>query len=149
MSLKERLEADLKTALLSGDKALASTLRLLKSAILYVEVAKNKRDTGLNDEEIIEVLAKEAKKRQESADLYIQGGNQERAAAEQQEKKIIEKYLPQQLSSDEIIAIINEVSAELGGINPQTMGRVIGEVKQRAGASADGGEIARLVKEKL
>src|SRR6185369_11783185 len=98
--LKVRIDQDLKTALLAGDKTLATTLRGLKSAILYVEVAKGVRDEGLSDEEIVTLLAKEAKKRQESADLYVQGGSQERADAELAEKKAIEVYLPQQLSDD-------------------------------------------------
>lgn len=75
--LKQKIEQDIKTAMLAGDKTLVMTLRGLKSAILYIEVAQGIRDTGLPDAEVIDLLAKEAKKRQESADLYKQGGNQE------------------------------------------------------------------------
>ncbi len=150
--LKTRIDQDLKTALLAGDKVLATTLRGLKSAILYVEVAEGKRDSGLSDEAIITLLAKEAKKRQESADLYTQGGSPERAAAELAEKKAIEAYLPQQLSDAELVAIIDEAvtSVEAGGATGmQAMGQVIGKVKEKTNGSADGGRIAAAVKERL
>ncbi len=94
MSIKQQIDQDLKQALLSGKKDLVTTLRGLKSAILYVEVAQNKRETGLPDQEVIEVFTREAKKRQESADLYAQGGNAEKQQAELTEKKIIvDRYL--------------------------------------------------------
>jgi uncharacterized protein YqeY len=149
MSIKEQLDADLKAALLGGDKTLATTLRGLKAAILNIEVAEGIRDTGLGDDKVIELFAKEAKKRQESADLYQQGGGQERAEAELAEKAVIEKYLPAQLSEDEIEAIIDEVIQDMGASSMQSMGQVIGAVKQKTGAAADGAVIARLVKEKL
>ncbi|MET0779310.1 MAG: GatB/YqeY domain-containing protein, partial [Candidatus Saccharimonadales bacterium] len=88
--LKQRIDQDLKVALLGGNKVLATTLRGLKSVILYAEVAKGVRDEGLGDDEIITLLAKEAKKRQESADLYEQGGSPERARLELDEKTVIE-----------------------------------------------------------
>jgi len=149
MGLKEQIDQDIKQAMLGGDKVLVTTLRGLKSAILYVEVAKNKRDEGLTDEEITEVLSKEAKKRQESADLYVQGGNQEKADAELVEKKVIEKYLPAQLGEDELKIIIDKAVTETGATGPQGMGQVIGAVKAQVGAQAEGAVIARLVKERL
>ncbi len=149
MSLKVRIDQDLKAALLGGDKVLVTTLRGLKSAILYVEVAEGKRDEGLSDDAIITILQKEAKKRQESADLYLQGGNTEKQQAELAEKQVIEQYLPQQMSEDEVRAIVEEVIAATGASGMQAMGQVIGAVKQKTGASADGSIIARLVKEKL
>lgn len=148
MGLKEQIEADLKTAMLAGEKTLVTTLRGLKSAILNVEVAKGARETGLPESEITDVLAKEAKKRQESADMYIQGSSQDRADAELQEKAVIEKYLPKRMTEDEIKQIIEEVTTEIGA-TPQQMGQIIGTVKQRTAGSADGAVIARLVKEKL
>ncbi len=149
MSLKEQIDQDIKQAMLGGDKVLTTTLRGLKSAILYVEVAKNKRDEGLGDDEIIEVLSKEAKKRQESADLYVQGGNQEKAELELTEKTVIEKYLPAQLSEEDIQTVVDKVITETGAAGMQAMGQVIGAVKGQLGASADGSVIARLVKERL
>jgi len=149
MSLKDKLEQDIKQAMLSGDKTLVTTLRGLKSAILNVEVAQGIRDTGLPDEEVVTLFAKEAKKRQESADLYVQGGNQEKAEAELTEKKVIEGYLPAQLSEEEILKLVDEAIAATGANSPAQMGQVIGMVKQKTGAAADGGVIARLAKEKL
>jgi uncharacterized protein YqeY len=149
MSISKDIDADLKTAMLAGDKTLATTLRGLKSVILYEEVAKGVRDTGLEDDAIIVLLAKEAKKRQESADLYMQGGNSEKAKAELIEKEVIEKYLPAQVSEEELIKIVEEIIEKTGATNMQQMGQVIGAAKAKAGPSADGAKIAQIVKEKL
>ena len=148
MGLKQQIDTDLKTAMLAGNKTLVTTLRGLKSVILYEEVAKNLRETGLPDDEITKLLAKEAKKRQESADLYSQGGDKERQNDELEEKSIIKKYLPKQLSETEINKLIDEAIIKLDN-NQQNMGQIIGQVKQAAGAGADGAVIARLVKERL
>jgi uncharacterized protein len=147
--LEERLEQDIKSALLAGDAPRVSTLRQIKSVLLNVKVATGKRESGLSDDEVLPILAQEAKKRQESADLYIQGGNQERAAAELAEKTIIKNYLPAQLSEGEIMKLVEKAIAETGANGPQAMGSVIGQVKKSAGPAADGATIARLVKEKL
>lgn len=147
--LKDRINQDLKQALLAGDKVLATTLRGLKSTILYAEVAKGERDSGLADDEIIMLLAKEAKKRQESADLFAQGGNHEKSQAELTEKAVIEQYLPKQLTDEELSSIVDQVIKDLNPTGPQAMGQVIGQVKQEAGAGADGSRIASLVKERL
>lgn len=149
MTIPEQLNQDLKQAMLAGDKVLATTLRGLKSVILYEEVAKGERDNGLQDDAIITLLTKEAKKRQESADLYIQGGNQEKAEAELAEKQVIEKYLPEQMSEEELVSIIDEAIKSTGATNMQQMGQVVGAVKAKAGAGADGSKIAQLVKERL
>jgi len=147
--LKQQIEQDLKQALLSGDKERALTLRSLKSVILYAEVAAGTRETGLDDASIIALFTKEAKKRQESADLYTKGGAEDRAAKELAEKKIIEEYLPQQLSDDELTAIVEAAIAEVGAEGMSAMGQVISAVKQKAGATADGARIAQLVKGRL
>lgn len=147
--LKARIDQDLKTALLAGDKVLATTLRGLKSVILYAEVAEGSREQGLGDDAIIVLLSKEAKKRQESADLYSQGGNEEKAAAELSEKKVIESYLPTQLSDEELSSIVDETIKALGADGPSAMGQVIGAVKQKTAGQADGGRIAQLVKQHL
>src|SRR3990167_8932490 len=125
MSLKERIDSDIKTAMLAGEKDKSMTLRGLKSAILNAEIETNKRDQGLNDEEVITVLQKESKKRQESADLYKQGGNNEKAEAELAEKELIQTFLPEQLSEEEISRIVERTVAETGATNMQSMGQVI------------------------
>ena len=147
--LEQTLEQDIKTALLAGDSVKATTLRGLKATLLNVKVAQGKRDSGLTDEEIYPIFAKQAKQRQESADLYVQGGNQDKADAELVEKAIIEAYLPKQIDEAEISKLIDEVIAETGASGPAAMGQVIGQVKAKTGASADGSVIARLAKEKL
>ena len=142
-TLKARLDQVLKQALLGHDSFTATTIRGLKSAILYAEVAAHKRDEGLSDAEIQVVLAKEAKKRQESADLYVQGGRQELADSELREKALIETFLPAQISDQELTKLVDEVIAA----NPDVqMGQLIGLVKQQAGPGADGGRIAALVR---
>lgn len=150
MVIKQQLDQDLKTAMLGGDKARTEVLRGLKSAILYAEVANGSRESGgLDDTAVQTILAKESKKRQESADLYVQGGSQDKADKELSEKAVIDGYLPEQLGEAELRQIIDAVIVETGAAGPQQMGQVIGAVKSRAGAAADGALIARLVKESL
>lgn len=147
--LEQRIEQDLKKALLAGDKQQVTTLRGLKSVLLYAKVAAGKRESGLSDDEVLALLSKEAKKRQESADLYVQGGSQERAEAELAEKALIEQYLPARLSDEEVIGLIDEVITSIGAQGPQDMGKVIGAVRAEIGAAADGAQIARLAKERM
>lgn len=149
MTLKERIDADLKTAMLARDSFLVETLRGLKSAILAEEVAKQKREEGLSDTEVEQIFAREAKKRDESAGLFERGGNQESADKERAEKVVIQKYLPEQLSSEELESLIEEVIAQTGASSMQDMGKVIGGVKTKAGNSVDSALVAKLVKEKL
>lgn len=146
MSIKDQINADLKAALLSGDKALATTLRGLKGSILNVEIDRGVRDTGLTDAQIIEILAKESKKRQESADMYASGGAHDKAESELEEKRVISKYLPEQKSDSELSDIVDGIMAKLGSGN---MGQIIAAVKTEVGPGADGAKIASLVKSKL
>ena len=136
MALKQQIDQDIKQAMLGGDKTLTETLRGLKSAILYVEVAKGKRDSGLEDSEIVDVLSKESKKRQESADLYKQGGNEAKAQAELAEKEIIQKYLPEQLSEDDIKKLVDEVIAGAGEVTASIAREVMSSRADRTGTSA-------------
>jgi len=150
MGLRQQLDDDVKAAMLAGDSLRVETLRGLKTVILYADVAAKKRDTGgIADDEILTLFAKEVKKRQESADLYVQGGSQERADKELAEKAIIETYLPTQLSEAELAEIIDAAIKEQGAEGMQAMGKVIAAVKAQVGNSADGSVVARLVKERL
>lgn len=149
MNLEQQLEQDIKTAQLAGDSLRLTTLRGVKASLLNLKVATGKRETGLSDDEVLAVLAKESKKRQESADVYRTAGVAERAEAELAEKAIIDAYLPARLSEAETSVLVETVIAELGASGPQAMGQIIGMVKSRAGAGADGAVIARLVKEQL
>ena len=109
--LEDKLEQDLKTALLAHDAQRVSVLRGLKSVLLNVKVAEGKRDNGLEDDQVLTIFAKEAKKRQESADLYKQGGDVDRETAELAEKAIIQEYLPEQMSEEELAKLVDEASA--------------------------------------
>ena len=135
--------------MLAGDKTLVTTLRGLKSAILYAEVSAGKREEGISDQELITLFQKESKKRQESATLYKQGGNDEKAEAELAELKVIEGYLPAQLSDDELASLIDKAIEEAGETSLQMMGRIIGRVKELSKGQADGSRIAAAVKGRL
>lgn len=144
--LKETLNQDIKTALLAGDKHKAEVLKSLKSAVLYEEVAQKVRDTGLSDEQMLIVFGRESKKRGESAEVYKNAGHQDRADVELTEKAIIDAYLPQQLSDEELAKIVDEIIVA----NPDAqMGPIIGMVRAKVGQRADGGRIAAAVKAKL
>lgn len=147
--MQEQIDRDLKAALLGGDKKKSEVLRFIKSALLYEAVSLNARDSGLTDEQIQKVLARESKKRADAAELYKKAGETERAAAEVYEKDIIDSYLPEQLSEEEVAAKVKEEVAKLDHPTPADMGRVIGAVRAALGAQADGAMIARLAKEAL
>ena len=147
--LEQQIEADIKTALLAGESQRLVTLRGVKSALLNLKVASGKRESGLSDDEVLQILSKESKKRQESADLYKQGGDAARTEAELSEKAIIDAYLPAQLTEEEVAKLVDETITELGAEGKQAMGQVIGKVQAKSKGSADGAMIARLTREKL
>lgn len=149
MALKDTIQNDMKAALLGGDRFAGDTLRNLKAAILNEEVAQGKRDSGLTDEEIEKVIAREVKKRAESANLYESNGRPELAETEKKEAEVLSKYLPEQLGEDKIVEIVSAKITELGVSGPQAMGQVIGAVKQQVGNTADGALVAKIVKEQL
>lgn len=149
MALKAQLDNDIKAALLGGDRFVAAVLRDFKAVILNEEVAHKKRDEGLDDESIEKLIAREVKKRQESAALYQQAGRAELAENEVAESAVLEKYLPEQISEADIQAFIDEAIATIGATSPVMMGQVIGAVKAKVGNSADGATIAKLVKQSL
>lgn len=148
-TIKERIQADLKSAMLARDTLKTQTLQGLKAVILNEEVAKQARDTGLDDALIEQLIAKEVKKRDEAAELFKKGGNAESAAKERAEKELLSVYLPEQMSQDEVRQLVEQVIAEVKPEGMKDMGRVIGAVKSRAGNTADGAMVAKLVKESL
>lgn len=148
MALAEQIQNDMKAALLGGDRFVGDTLRGLKAAILNEEVAQGKRDEGLSDSEIEQIVAREVKKRHESVKLYEANGRPELAEPEKKEIAVLEKYLPVQLSEAELITIINEQITALSA-DMSKMGQVIGAVKAKVGTSADGATVASLVKRQL
>lgn len=149
MALKQRIESDLKAALLGGDRFVGETLRTLKAAILNEEVAQSKRDSGLDDATIEQIIAKEVKKRNEAAALYDQNMRQDSADDERREAEILGRYLPEQLNDAELKTVVDAKIAELGATDMKMMGQVIAAVKNEVGNAADGATVAKLVKEAL
>lgn len=149
MALKERIADEMKAALLGGDRFVGETLRNLKAAILNEEVATGKRESGLADEEIERVVAREVKKRAESARLYRENARIDLAEPEEQEMAILQRFLPEQLDEGAIRAIVAQKASALGVVSPADMGKLIGAVKAELGNTADGATIARLVKEAI
>lgn len=145
MSKKEDIQAELKTAMLAHDDFVKTTLAVLKSAILYEEVAKNKRDEGLTDAEIESVAAREVKKREDAAKLYRDAGAVYNASKEEKEAEIIAKFLPKQLSDDELSAKVREIAGE--NYDALKRGQLIGAVKKAVGNAADGARVAKAVGE--
>ncbi|PID32668.1 GatB/YqeY [Candidatus Saccharibacteria bacterium] len=149
MPLKQQISDDMKAALLSGNRFEVEVLRGLKAVILNEEVAAGQRDQGLADAEVEKLISREVKKRGESAKLYRDNGRVELAEKEDQEAEILSRYLPEQLSQDDIQKLVQAEIAKLESPSPQNMGQVIGAVKQQAGSSADGAVIAKIAKELL
>lgn len=151
MSIKDQLRTDMTAAMKSKDTTTLRTLRMVLAAIGAAEVAGDSR-AELDDDQVLAVLAAEAKKRVEAADAYAGGGRDEQAAAERAEGEVIARYLPAALSADELDALVAEEVARAaadGQAGPKAMGAVIKAVRARAGATADGGAIAAAVKAAL
>jgi uncharacterized protein YqeY len=146
--LKNKINDDLKKAMLAREESIISTLRSLKGAILEVEVAEGKRESGLSDEEIERILQREVKKRKESIEIYRNNGRDELADEEQAEVDIFEGYLPKQMTDEEIVIVIDEV-LKGGNDEAPNVGKVIGAVKATTGSRADGARVAKLVQERL
>lgn len=148
-ALKQRILDEQKAAFLGGDRFRGEVLRNLLAAILNEEVAQMKRDEGLSDPEVEKVIVREAKKRVESASLYRQNGREDLAEPEENELLVLEEYLPEQMSEDDLRQIVSQVVLSMGEVTMQQMGQVIGSVKSRVGNAADGAMIAKIVKETL
>ena len=145
MSLKEKINADLKASMLARDSFSTNVFRGLKAAILSEEVAKNKREEGLDDSEIETVIAREVKKRNEAAKLL----DEERANNELKEAEILSKYLPEMMNEEEVLKIVQNEVSKLDEKSPKQMGQVIGSIKAKYGNSIDGSMLAKMVKEEL
>ncbi len=143
--MNDQIRQDLKTAMLAKDETAISTLRMLLSEIKYAEVAKGE----ISDQDIIGVVQKELKKRREAAEGFRKGGREESASKEEAEAKILEKYLPTQLSDEELQSLVTEVIKEVGASSMADMGKVISQVMAKAGQSAEGSRISALVRQQL
>jgi uncharacterized protein YqeY len=148
VTLKERLQNDLTSAIRGRDELTAATLRMALTAITTEEVA-GKQARTLADEEVVAVLGREAKKRRESATAFDDAGRRELADRERAEGEVLARYLPEQLSDDEIASLVVDVIAELGASGPQAMGQVMKAVQPRVAGRAEGGRVAAEVKRQL
>jgi len=146
MSLSEQLNIDLRTALKSGDKLRAQTLRGLKSAVRYAEIEAG---TALDDEGIMTVIAKEAKQRRDSMAEFKKGRRDDLVEQEAAELAILEQYLPAQLSAEEIKARAKAIIAELGVTDMKGMGQVMGRLMVDLKGQADGKLVNQVVRRLL
>jgi uncharacterized protein len=148
MALKEQLRADLTTAIKARDELTSATLRMVLTAVTTEEVA-GKQARQLSDDDIVRVLTREAKKRREANDAYAQAGRDELAAREQAELGVIERYLPQQLSDDEVSELVRAAVAETGATDAKAMGAVMKVLTPRVAGRADGAKVAAEVRRQL
>ncbi|GAB6987810.1 GatB/YqeY domain-containing protein [Nocardioides pyridinolyticus] len=148
--LKDKLRADLTTAIKARDEVRSSTLRMVLTAITNAEVA-GKEAKELSDDDVITVLSSEAKKRREAATAFAEGGRTEMAEKETAEAAILADYLPTQLSEEEIAAIVTAAVEQTGaaGEGMKAMGKVMGVVQPQVKGRADGGAVAAEVRRQL
>ena len=148
MSLREKINQQFNTALKDKNKTLVSTLRLVLAAIKERDIANrtSEKKELVNDSEILKVMRKMKKQRQDSADLYKKGGRQELHDAEQLEIKILNFFLPKQLSEDETKKICKDTIESLGVSDIKDMGKIMGSLKQKYSDSIDFSKVSIIVK---
>ena len=148
--LKDRLRADLTTAIKARDEIRSSTLRMVLTAITNAEVA-GKEARELTDEDVLTVLSSENKKRREAAEAFDDAGRVEQAAKERAELEVLADYLPEQLGDDEIAALVAEAIAATGAAEEgmRAMGKVMGALQPKVKGRADGGVVAAEVRKQL
>lgn len=144
--LTDQIQSDLKQAQLDRNEAKVSTLRLLISEIKNAQISKMGE---LSDQDTISVIQKEAKKRKEAAAGFRSGNREEAALKEEGELKILESYLPAQLSDEELAKIVQDAISQTGAASVSDMGKVMGVAMGKVAGRADGGRISQLVKEQL
>ncbi|MBV9207457.1 MAG: GatB/YqeY domain-containing protein [Actinobacteria bacterium] len=146
--LKERLRADLNTAMRARDQVRMRTLRMALSSITNEEVA-GASARELSDEEIVRVLTREARKRREAAEAFDAAGRDEQAAAERAEGGVLAGYLPAQLSDEELAALVSAAIADAGATSMKGMGQVMKTLTPRVAGRADGARVAAEVRRRL
>lgn len=148
MSVKEQLREDMVAAIKSRDELRRSTLRMALSAITTEEVA-GKTARELSDDEVLKVVAREAKKRREAAEAFDGAGRTELAERERAEGAVLAEYLPAQLSDDELETLVREAIASTGATGPQAMGQVMKAVQPQLAGRAEGSRVAAEVRRQL
>lgn len=145
MSLKTQIDADIKDAMRAKDKDALLALRAIKSMIL-LEETKEGSNGALKEADEIQLLSKAAKQRRESARIYREQGRDELATKEEDEVAVIEKYLPKQLSEEELSEKLKSIISQVGASGPKDMGKVMGAASKALAGQADGKAIANMVK---
>ena len=138
MTLQQSVDSDLKEAMRAKDAAKLGVLRMLKSALKYAAIAKSGAEAELSDAEAVQVIRKQAKQRQDSIESFEKGGRAELAEKEKEELAILNTYLPQGISPDELAKVVRETIAELGAKSKAQMGSVMKELQAKVAGRADG-----------
>ncbi|HPR50120.1 MAG TPA: GatB/YqeY domain-containing protein [Spirochaetota bacterium] len=146
MNLLKKIESDLKDAIKNSDTVRSGTLKMLKSDIMY---EKAKKGQDLDDEKILEVIARAAKKRRESIEEFTKAGRKDLADIESSELVIVESYLPEQLSRDEVEKIIDAKLAELGEVTQKDFGKIMGPLMKELKGKTDGAVVKEILNQKL
>jgi uncharacterized protein len=141
-----RISEDLRAAMKAGDKVRLAALRLLSTSLRNREV-EVRRD--LSEEEFLEVVAREVKRRKEAAEAYTDAGREELADREREEQRALEGYLPEALSEEEVRALVEEAVIATGASGPEDMGKVMGFVMGKAKGRVDGAQVSAMVRERL
>ncbi|HCE86330.1 MAG TPA: aspartyl-tRNA amidotransferase [Candidatus Jacksonbacteria bacterium] len=147
----DKIQNDIKDAMRAKDELRLSVLRMLSSAIHNREIEKKTKsgEPELSDEEILAVIRSEVKKRRDAVDGFTKGGRMDMAEKEQAESKILESYLPQELSDEEIEKIVKEVIMSMGEVTAKDFGKVMGMVIKKIGGQAGGNRVSAMVKKLL
>src|SRR5256886_3159507 len=138
MLLQERLDSDFKEAMRARDATKLGVLRMLKSALKYAAIAKSGAETELTDAEAAQVIRKQVKQRQDSIESFEKGGRAELANKEKEELSILNAYLPQGMSGDELVKVVRETIAEVGATSKAQMGTVMKALEEKVGGRAYG-----------
>lgn len=150
MSLRDKILDDLKSAMKAKDAERLNVLRSLKAKLLEKEISERKGgEATLSDEQVVEVLMKAAKQRKESIDQFEDGGRDDLAEKEKLELQIIEEYLPEMMSEDEIREVVQKQIDKMGAESMADMGKVMGALMGRLKGKAEGATISKIVKEEL
>ena len=149
MTLAQRIDSDLKDAMRSKDANRLGVLRMLKSAIKYAAIEKSSAEGELDDAEASQVIRKQVKQRQDSIESFEKGGRAELAAKEKEELSILQSYLPQAMSADEVSKVVRETIEEVGANSKAQMGAVMKALQARVGGRADGKTLSVEVQKQL
>jgi uncharacterized protein YqeY len=149
MILQERVDLDLKDAMRAKDATRVGVLRMLKSAFKYAAIAKSGSEAELSDAEAVQVIRKQVKQRQDSIESFEKGGRAELAEKERAELGILNAYLPQAMSADELTKVVRETIAEVGATSRAQMGAVMKALLAKVGGRADGKTVSAEVTRQL